>query len=95
MANAKREGKAQTEGSKTDKVLKWSVLFAGNVEAYSKVLDVYMSKARALSVRLVHPRLYPLDDGDAGGQDGGFLAGLPNTKHFPPARTTAREEGSL
>ena len=45
MANAKREGKVQTEGSKTDKVLKWSVLFAGNVEAYSKVLDVYISKA--------------------------------------------------
>ena len=45
LANAKREEKAPAEGSKTDKVLKWAVSFAKNVDAYSKVLDVYISKA--------------------------------------------------
>ena len=45
LANTKREEKAPAEGSKTDKVLKWAVSFAKNVDAYSKVLDVYISKA--------------------------------------------------
>lgn len=45
LANAKREEKAPAEGSKTDKVLKWAVSFTKNVDAYSKVLDVYISKA--------------------------------------------------
>ena len=43
LAKAKREEKAPAEGSKTDKVLKWA--FANIVDAYSKVLDVYISKA--------------------------------------------------
>ncbi|KAL2051050.1 hypothetical protein ABVK25_008644 [Lepraria finkii] len=45
LAKAKREEKAPAEGSKTDKVLKWAVSFANIVDAYSKVLDVYISKA--------------------------------------------------
>lgn len=45
LANSKRTEKAPVEGSKTDKVLKWAVSFAQNVDAYSKVLDVYISKA--------------------------------------------------
>ena len=45
LANAKRTEKVPVEGSKTDKVLKWAVSFANNVDAYSKFLDVYISKA--------------------------------------------------
>ena len=45
LARAKREEKAPAEGSKTDKVLNWAVSFAKNVDAYSKVVDVYISKA--------------------------------------------------
>ena len=48
-------------------------------------------KSRPRSVRLSHPRLYSLEDGDANAQDKGFLAGLPSTKDFPDARITARE----
>ena len=45
LTNAKREEKAPAEGSKTDKVLKWAVSFAKNVDAYFEVLDVSISKA--------------------------------------------------
>lgn len=45
LANAKREEKAPAEGSKIDKVLKWAVSFTKNINAYFKVLDVYISKA--------------------------------------------------
>lgn len=45
LANANREEKAPAGGSKTDKVLKWAVSFAKNVDAYSKVSGVYISKA--------------------------------------------------
>lgn len=45
LANIKREEKAPVEGSKTDKVLKWAVSFAKNVNAYSKVLNKYISNA--------------------------------------------------
>ena len=45
LAKVKREEKQPVEGSKTDKVLKWAVSFANNVDAYSKMLDVYIGKA--------------------------------------------------
>ena len=45
LADAKREEKAPAEGSKIDKLLKWVVSFAKNIDAYSKLLDVYISKA--------------------------------------------------
>ena len=45
LVKVKREEKQLVEGSKTDKVLKWAVSFANNVDAYSKVLDVYIGKA--------------------------------------------------
>ena len=45
LENAKCEEKVSAGGSKTDKVLKWAVSFAKNVDTYSKVLDIYISKA--------------------------------------------------
>lgn len=47
--------KALAEGSKTDKVLKWAVSFAKNVNAYSKAPDVYISKAPGALSRIKSP----------------------------------------
>ena len=42
LANTKRVEKVPAEGSKTDKVLKWAVSFAKSVDAFSKIVDVYI-----------------------------------------------------